>query len=233
MLKHHCMIKLTSRRFFIINSTDYWLFAHKFCTWNASIAALQFWTEDLDPQTLSSVIERVYTAFFYSDSAQHMQHVEVEVLFSHFVTKLNWCLWTSTQIRRYWIWKWEWKYESCHFITSRTMTILHFHARKFIFWPVTQREWQYPSCSHAVCCWLTYEENDTSSLIMENHLSEDDRLTYHLPSIAKKEMMAWKNTSQQYLLMRYFGWKNLFQRGTYVYMKMPNMIYALIHVHMI
>ena len=55
----------------------------------AALAALQFWTADLDPQTLSNTIERVYTAFFYSDSAQHLQHVEEEVLFGHFVTTLN------------------------------------------------------------------------------------------------------------------------------------------------
>ena len=55
---------------------------------NASVAALQFQTEDLDPQTLSSTIKRVYTAFFYSDSAQQLWHVE-EVLFSHFVTTSN------------------------------------------------------------------------------------------------------------------------------------------------
>ena len=88
MLKHHYMIKLTSRRFSIIDSTDYCPFACEFSIWNASIATLQLWTEDLDPQTLSSAIEIVYTAFFYSDSDQHLQNVE-EVLFGHFMTTLN------------------------------------------------------------------------------------------------------------------------------------------------
>ena len=72
-----------------MGSTDYWLFAHKFSIWNAAVEALQFSTADLDPQTLSNTIERVYTAFFYSDSAQHLQHVEEEVLFSCFMTTLN------------------------------------------------------------------------------------------------------------------------------------------------
>ena len=72
MLKHHYMIQFTARRFFIMAFTDYWSLAHKFSIYNASGVALQFWTEDLDPQTLSSTIGRVYTAFFYSDSAQHM-----------------------------------------------------------------------------------------------------------------------------------------------------------------
>ena len=66
---HHYMIELTSGRFFIMNATDYWPFACKFSIWNASVAALQLWTEELDPQTLSTTIERVYIAFFYSDSA--------------------------------------------------------------------------------------------------------------------------------------------------------------------
>ena len=84
---HHYMIELTSGRFFIMNATEYWPFAHEFSIWNASVAALQFGTEELDSQTLSTTIERVYTAFFYSDSAQHL-HWE-EVLFRCFVTTLN------------------------------------------------------------------------------------------------------------------------------------------------
>ena len=55
-----------------MNATEYWLFAHKCSIWNDAVAALQFWTADLDPQILSNAIERVYTAFFYSDSAQHL-----------------------------------------------------------------------------------------------------------------------------------------------------------------
>ena len=54
-----------------MDTTDYWLFAHEYAIWNSTVAALQFWTTDLNPQTLSSATERVYTAFFYSDSAQH------------------------------------------------------------------------------------------------------------------------------------------------------------------
>ena len=76
MHMHHYMIKLTSRRFFIMDTTDYWLFAHKYSIWNAAVTAQQFWTNDLNPQALSSATERVYTAFFYSDSAQHLQYIE-------------------------------------------------------------------------------------------------------------------------------------------------------------
>ena len=38
---------------------------------------------------LSTTVKRVYTAFFYSDTAQHLQQVEEEVLFGHFMTPLN------------------------------------------------------------------------------------------------------------------------------------------------
>ena len=86
---HHYMIELTSSRPFIMDATVYWLFAHKYSIWNASVAALQFWTADLDPQTLSNAIKRVYTSFFNSDSAQHLQYIEEEVLFICFMTTLN------------------------------------------------------------------------------------------------------------------------------------------------
>ena len=69
-----------------MDATDYWLFAQKYHIWNAAVTAIQFWTNDLDPQTLSSTIERVYTALFYSDSAQHLQCIKEEILFGHFMT---------------------------------------------------------------------------------------------------------------------------------------------------
>ena len=128
MLLHHYMIELTSRKSFTMDITHYWSFAHKYSIWNASVAALQFGTADLNPQTLSSTIERVervYTAFFYSDSAQHLCHVEEEVLFSHFMTTLNDAF------------EWELASEDIEYKSGsalRTMTISCFHTRKFIFW---------------------------------------------------------------------------------------------------
>ena len=69
-----------------MDTTDYWPFAQEYSIWNAAVTTLQFWTNDLDPQTLSSAIKKVYTAFFYSDSAQHLQCREEEILFGHFLT---------------------------------------------------------------------------------------------------------------------------------------------------
>ena len=83
------MIELTSRRFFIMDATDYWLFAQEYSIWNAAVTALQFWTENLDPQMLSNAIERVCTAFFCSDSTQHLRYISEEILFGYFVTTLN------------------------------------------------------------------------------------------------------------------------------------------------
>ena len=80
------MIELTSERFFIMDTTDYWPFAHEYSIWNASVAVLQIWT-DLDPQTLSNATKRVYTAFFNIDSAHHLQSIEegsiIQLLHDH------------------------------------------------------------------------------------------------------------------------------------------------------
>ena len=72
-----------------MDTTDYWSFAWEYSIWNAAITALWFWTNDLNPQTLSITIERVYTAFLYSDSAQYLQYIKEEPLFDHFVTTMN------------------------------------------------------------------------------------------------------------------------------------------------
>ena len=47
---------------------------------------------------------------------------------------IEWCLWTGTCIRRYWIWKWEQMSECSYSPAPKTMTITCFHTRKFIFW---------------------------------------------------------------------------------------------------
>ena len=69
-----------------MDATDYWLFAREYSIWNAVVVALQFWMADLDPPTLINAIERVYTAFFCSDSAQNLRYISEAILFGHFVT---------------------------------------------------------------------------------------------------------------------------------------------------
>ena len=72
-----------------MNLTDYWPIAREYSVWNATVAVLQFWTADLEAHVLSSAIEQVYNAFFYSKSTHLLCKQSDEILFSHFVTTLN------------------------------------------------------------------------------------------------------------------------------------------------
>ena len=72
-----------------MDASDFWLFAREYSMWNAEVAALQFWMADLDPLTLSNTTEWVYTAFFCSNSTQHLRNISEEILFSCFMTTLN------------------------------------------------------------------------------------------------------------------------------------------------
>ena len=51
-----------------MNVTDYWPMAREYSVWNATVAASQFWTADLGAHVLSSPIDQVYNAFFYTMS---------------------------------------------------------------------------------------------------------------------------------------------------------------------
>ena len=72
-----------------MNFTDYWPMAREYSVWNATVAALQFWTADLKVHVLSSAIEQVYNAFFYFTSTHLLCKQSDEVLFGCFVTTLN------------------------------------------------------------------------------------------------------------------------------------------------
>ena len=63
--------------------------AREYSVWNTIVAAWQFWTADLKAHILSSTIEQVYSAFFYSPSTYMLCQQSDEVLFGHFVTTLN------------------------------------------------------------------------------------------------------------------------------------------------
>ena len=63
--------------------------AREYSIWNAAVAALQFWTGDLEVHVLSSTIEQVYNAFFYSTSTHLLCQQSDEILFSCFMTILN------------------------------------------------------------------------------------------------------------------------------------------------
>ena len=72
-----------------MNVTDYWPMARQYSIWNAIVAALQFWTADLKVHVLSSTIEQVYNACFYSTSTHLLYQQSDEILFGHFMTTLN------------------------------------------------------------------------------------------------------------------------------------------------
>ena len=72
-----------------MNTADYWLIAREYSIWNAAIASLQFWTEDLDPVTLGRATECVYTTFFYSPTNHTLCQQSNETLFGCFVIALN------------------------------------------------------------------------------------------------------------------------------------------------
>ena len=72
-----------------MNTADYWLMAREYSIWNATIAFLQFWTEDLNPATLGRATECVYTTFFYSPVSHTLHQQSNETLFGCFVIGLN------------------------------------------------------------------------------------------------------------------------------------------------
>ena len=53
------------------------------------MALLQFWMADLNPVTLGSATEEVYSAFFYSSSSHILCQQSDKILFGHFVIALN------------------------------------------------------------------------------------------------------------------------------------------------
>ena len=63
--------------------------AREYLVWNATKAALQLWTADLDAHTLSNTIEEVYCVFFYTASVHTLHQQPDEILFGHFITTLN------------------------------------------------------------------------------------------------------------------------------------------------
>ena len=72
-----------------MNIMDYWLISREYSVWNAAVTALQFCTVDLKAHILSSTIDQVFNAFFYSTSTHMLHQQSDEMLFGHFVTTLN------------------------------------------------------------------------------------------------------------------------------------------------
>ena len=72
-----------------MNTMDYWPMAREYSVWNAAVAALQLWTADLKAHILSSAINQVFNAFFYSTSTHILHQQSEKILLGCFVTMLN------------------------------------------------------------------------------------------------------------------------------------------------
>ena len=72
-----------------MDTADCWLMAQDYSIWNAVIASLQFWTENLDPDTLGRATEHVYTTFFYTSTSHTLCQQSDETLFGCFIIALN------------------------------------------------------------------------------------------------------------------------------------------------
>ena len=72
-----------------METAEYWLMAQEYGIWNATIASLQFWTEDLDTVTLAIASEHVYTHFFWTPTSHTLHQLSEEALFGCFVLALN------------------------------------------------------------------------------------------------------------------------------------------------
>ena len=70
-------------------TAEYWLMAREYSIWNATIASLQFWAEDLDPVTLGIASECIYTTFFWTPTSHTLCQLSEDVLFGCFVIALN------------------------------------------------------------------------------------------------------------------------------------------------
>ena len=72
-----------------METAEYWPMAQEYSIWNATIASLQFWTEDLNPVTLGIATECIYTTFFWTSTSHTLCQQSEETLFGHFVIALN------------------------------------------------------------------------------------------------------------------------------------------------
>ena len=63
--------------------------AQEYSIWNAAIASLQFWTEDLNLVTLSIATEHVYAILFWTSTSHTLCQQSEETLFGHFVIALD------------------------------------------------------------------------------------------------------------------------------------------------
>ena len=72
-----------------MQTEEYWPMAREYSIWNAAIASLQFWAEDLKPVTLGEASEHVYYHFFWTPISHTLCQLPEETLFGCFILALN------------------------------------------------------------------------------------------------------------------------------------------------
>ena len=72
-----------------MKTAEYWPMAQEYSIWNAAIASLQFWAEDLNPITLGIASECIYTTFFWTSISHMLYQQSEDVLFGCLVIALN------------------------------------------------------------------------------------------------------------------------------------------------
>ena len=72
-----------------METAEYWLMAHEYAIWNAAIAPLQIWAEDLNLITLGIASECIYTTLFWTPTSHTLCQLSEDVLFGCFVITLN------------------------------------------------------------------------------------------------------------------------------------------------
>ena len=132
-----------------MDATNYWPFAREYSIWNATVAALQFWMEDLKtshPQwCYRKSLHSLLLQQLCKSVKKHIRRSTTWSLYDH----LKWGFWMKTCTRRWRISEWEWKLEYSHSPTKSTMPISHLSKWKLVF----------------QSCYTTYQSASTSSTV--------------------------------------------------------------------
>ena len=152
------------------------------------------------PQTLSNAIQWVYTAFFCSNSAQHLRSISEEVLFGHFVTMLNDTFEQELALEGK---GYDSGSESVSIPTPlcRASHLYHVSASENLSFapatPLTHQAYspQQPSNLNTVCCHLAFDNDDSSSTDTgplpdrtEHSSPAEHQMACHLTSAEDKEV---------------------------------------------
>ena len=145
-----------------MNVTDYWPMAREYSIWNAVVAALQFWTANLKAHVLSSTIEQVYNAFFYTT-------------FMHLLCDHTKCsLWEETHLGRWRLWEWKWKFQHTHSSQTYSQTPPCIQWWQHLLWPTTPHSTGTSHSHHKpIQCQLSFSTSDD-----EDSSTDDIPTTY-------------------------------------------------------